>query len=748
MKNLDGSAQGSGTTSTGGSAWPTGAPEKFAFGANLVVSAGNFLFLVMVARTVSPSLFGAFAALSALVLLYEVPASTVQTTVTRAMAPGARAREAPYPPSTSVQAGPLLADSLVGGLVISLALLLAAPLIVALLRLPGPTSAILLAVGVLPVAVALVPKATLVASGRLGMLGTALAAGTVTKLVVGIALVHGGAGLDGALASVVAGELVAAAVTLAAVRRDLEGRQREAVPNRDTGRPTTVPPRESAHACVAPVSLAAESLRWREAAPTALSFTGYWLLAGADLAVARHWLSPASSGLFAAAATTAQLAMFAPATFAAVSIPRFAAALQRPSLARRRLLFAMTVTVAAGAALSVFTALGGRPLELAMFDSSYRGAGSITTLLMLSAGMFGLATIVVTSQLARGVRLSPLLPWLGVAVLLAIAWAWHSQTQAIAWASLSANAAVCLALALTAAHRESPEMAEPARRLDEAAADLELTVVVPYYNPGPALRRNVERLLEALAATGSAFEVVAVSDGSTDGSHRCIEDIADPHLRRVVLAANRGKGAALGAGLVLGRGRYLGFIDADGDLDPSLLASFVEIARNQTPDVVLGSKRHPLSTVNYPLIRRLYSRGYQLLIRAFFHLNLRDTQTGIKLFRREVLAAALPRMVEKRFAWDLELFVVARRLGFERFVEVPVVVKHQLRSTVSFRSVRHTFVDTLGIYYRLRLLHWYDEEHRNLLEPGGQSPAPLIFRPGLGPSALSWVMAPLQGHSA
>ena len=162
---------------------------------------------------------------------------------------------------------------------------------------------------------------------------------------------------------------------------------------------------------------------------------------------------------------------------------------------------------------------------------------------------------------------------------------------------------------------------------------LDLTVVVPYYNPGPALRSTVERAVEVLQETGISFEVVTVSDGSTDGSDASLEGM-DPELVVQVVLPHAGKGKAVRAGLARGRGRYLGFIDGDGDVPPELLAEFVQVVHKTHPDVVLGSKRHPDSQVVYPVARRLYSWGYQQLVRVLFHLDVRDTQAGIKLVRR------------------------------------------------------------------------------------------------------------------
>ncbi len=230
---------------------------------------------------------------------------------------------------------------------------------------------------------------------------------------------------------------------------------------------------------------------------------------------------------------------------------------------------------------------------------------------------------------------------------------------------------------------------------------LDLTVVVPYYNPGPALRATVQRAVEVLHGTGISFEIVTVSDGSTDGSDASLDDI-DPDVVVQVVLPHAGKGRAVRAGLARGRGRYLGFIDGDGDVPPELLAEFVEVVHQKHPDVVLGSKRHPDSQVVYPLARRLYSWGYQQLVRVLFHLDVRDTQAGIKLVRREVLSEVLPLMVEEGYAFDLEMLVIARRLGYRDLVEAPVRIGIRFSSTVSRRVVFDMLGDTFAIWRRLR----------------------------------------------
>ncbi len=240
--------------------------------------------------------------------------------------------------------------------------------------------------------------------------------------------------------------------------------------------------------------------------------------------------------------------------------------------------------------------------------------------------------------------------------------------------------------------------------------DLDVTVVIPYFNPGHRLGETVRETVDTLGRAGVSFEVVAVSDGSTDGSDAAISALAPEVVRQVALPRRIGKGGAVRAGLRNGRGRYLGFIDGDGDIPPALLGTFVAVVDARHPDLVIGSKRHPASDVVYPLTRRLYSWGYRRLVRALFRLDVRDTQAGIKLVRRDVLRAVLPVLVEVGYAFDLELLVAARSAGYDDVVEAPMRVRERLSSTISARSVIAMIGDTFAIWWRQRVRRAYEPD--------------------------------------
>ncbi|KUL21427.1 glycosyltransferase family 2 protein [Actinoplanes awajinensis] len=234
---------------------------------------------------------------------------------------------------------------------------------------------------------------------------------------------------------------------------------------------------------------------------------------------------------------------------------------------------------------------------------------------------------------------------------------------------------------------------------------VELTVVVPFYNPGPALRPTVERLVTCLRQAGVAFEVIAVSDGSTDGSAATLTGLAEVTV--IDNPINQGKGAALHQGFAAATGAWIGFIDADGDIDPQHLVDYLLIARAGGHAVVYADKRHTHSVSAATRLRKLISISYSTLVTTMFGLGVRDTQTGCKIIRRDVLTEVLPRLRERRFAFDLELFVAAKEAGITDLHAAPVRLEARTAgSTVSTASITRTIRDTFTIYGRRRDNHY------------------------------------------
>jgi glycosyltransferase involved in cell wall biosynthesis len=233
--------------------------------------------------------------------------------------------------------------------------------------------------------------------------------------------------------------------------------------------------------------------------------------------------------------------------------------------------------------------------------------------------------------------------------------------------------------------------------------ELRLSVVMPVYNEGAQITSNVEQTLGALRMLGP-FELILVDDGSIDKSGEEIARLAQRFPGEVIAIAmpHAGKGEALRRGAQIARGKFVVFIDADLDLPPEQILFFVAIQRVKKADAVIGSKMHPDSTVDYPLRRRIYSLGYFWLVKALFGLPVRDTQTGLKLVRRDLLLKALEKTESQGFTLDLELLVRLAQLGAV-MVEAPVVVEYKMKfGGIGLPVVWQIFRETWHVWRRTR----------------------------------------------
>jgi len=244
---------------------------------------------------------------------------------------------------------------------------------------------------------------------------------------------------------------------------------------------------------------------------------------------------------------------------------------------------------------------------------------------------------------------------------------------------------------------------------DVAAAEVcpQLSVVVPAYRDGERIVGNIERLAGALSATGLTWEIILVVDGDLD-TFNAAWPLRGSQVQVFGYQANKGKGFALRYGMSLARGELVTFIDSDMEIGPEEIGRMARLLALYEADVVVGSKRHPLSAVQYPLLRRFQSLCYQVLVRRLFRVRVRDTQTGLKMMRSEVAMRVLDVALVKRFAFDLELLALARHFGYQRIIEAPVRIDHSFTSTTNLRAVFWVLWDTAAIFYRLRLRRWYD----------------------------------------
>lgn len=410
-----------------------------------------------------------------------------------------------------------------------------------------------------------------------------------------------------------------------------------------------------------------------------------------------------STNTFNDSALVARAVLYLPLTILYLYFPSLARSPLGSQELRRSYLSGLAWTAGLGTSVALVITLF--PHQVGQFVGSSAGPESdgVIRLLVLGWALASAAIISLLLYIAHGSRLS-LTAW-GAAAVITIGQLFASSAMQLAAVALGASAALLIAVSLPAIIRVRPILhattAQPTGRSSISRG--EVALIIPCYNPGPVVLNTIRTADHHLAELGMRASIIVVCDGSTDGSDALIDLLDLPSVQQIRQGRNLGKGAALRTGFSHAHAEFIAFIDADGDISPELLGSLLAAQHTFSADIVFGSKLHPDSMVDTSILRRFYSFGYQSMIRLLFQLDIRDTQTGIKVFRHQVIEAILPNLNEDGFALDLELFIAARAAGFTNFVEVPVMLSRDSGSTISITAVRHMFADTLRLFWRAKI---------------------------------------------
>ena len=243
-----------------------------------------------------------------------------------------------------------------------------------------------------------------------------------------------------------------------------------------------------------------------------------------------------------------------------------------------------------------------------------------------------------------------------------------------------------------------------------------ISVIVPAYKQARTIKRDLQCIEKVLKRMRYDYEVIVVVDGKVDKTFENAKKVKSGKIKVVGYKENLGKGHAVRYGMVRAKGDLIAFIDAGMDIDPSGLPMLLEHMLWYGSDIIVGSIRHSASRAqSYPLKRRILSVGYHLITKTLFGLRITDCQRGVKIFKRKVLEKVLPRLLVKKHAFDIEMLAVARRLGFINIHDGPVIFdgsKLQY-SNVGFGTIFDMLIDTLAVFYRLNILHYYDNPKKH-----------------------------------
>ena len=211
-----------------------------------------------------------------------------------------------------------------------------------------------------------------------------------------------------------------------------------------------------------------------------------------------------------------------------------------------------------------------------------------------------------------------------------------------------------------------------------------LSIVMPAYNEEKLIYHSIMETLRIVEKFVPELEIIVVNDGSKDNTKAEIERAIkqDSRVRMVSSEKNRGKGNAIIAGVSQVEGKYVAFVDADLELNPSQLEGYLKKMLDDNKDVVIGCKFLKDSKLDYPFKRKVISMGYYIML----------------LIRTS------------GFAYDIELLVAIHRRGFS-IAQMPVEVVYVRDSGVKrigMKDIWQAFCDTWAIFGRVYFKHYYD----------------------------------------
>lgn len=240
---------------------------------------------------------------------------------------------------------------------------------------------------------------------------------------------------------------------------------------------------------------------------------------------------------------------------------------------------------------------------------------------------------------------------------------------------------------------------------------IRISIIVPLYNCEDTVYKAFTKLIQIFKDTKFTAEFIAVIDGKNDSIVKELNRIHSDSIKILHYKQNKGKGFAVKMGMSRAEGEFLGYIDGGDDISPENLLAAFEKAVEENADIVCGNKLHKDSIVkNYTFTRRIFTKGYNLLAKILLGIDYQDTQVGLKIYSKRFIKNVLPRILVKRFAFEVEILTVGKLLGFDKHFDVPVQIEFGDKSTAArMKPILLMILDTLAVFYRLRILKYYSK---------------------------------------
>ena len=244
---------------------------------------------------------------------------------------------------------------------------------------------------------------------------------------------------------------------------------------------------------------------------------------------------------------------------------------------------------------------------------------------------------------------------------------------------------------------------------------MRLSVIIPAYNEEKRLPKTLEKIDKYLRKQSYDYEILVVNDGSKDNTRGVAQSLIPQikNLKVIGYEKNQGKGYAVRFGMLEAKGEYRLFTDADNstsiDQIEKMWLEFPAQGGSATGgekgyDIVIGSRDIEGAVLDppQPWIRNLIlGEGFKLLRKILVDIwEIEDTQCGFKGFKKRVVEDVLPKCKINRFAFDPEILVIGKLLGY-KIKEIPVYWRNDPKSKVKFKSIVKMALDLFKIKWNL-----------------------------------------------
>lgn len=212
---------------------------------------------------------------------------------------------------------------------------------------------------------------------------------------------------------------------------------------------------------------------------------------------------------------------------------------------------------------------------------------------------------------------------------------------------------------------------------------LRFSVIIPVYNEERRIGHTILKIMKYMNQHNYEYDIIIVDDGSTDHTIDVIKNFKNNKISLLRNKKNIGKGYSIKKGVLFAQKDYLLIIDADLSTPIEELENFINYTKHY--DIIIGSRRMEGSKkpIRQPFYRIIAGGTFSYLVNLFLLRDIKDTQCGFKLFKKNIAKRLFSMQTINRFSFDAEIMYLAKKFNY-KVKELPVLWANDLDSRLDF----------------------------------------------------------------